>query len=68
MATKKMTEDELRWQAEDDVRTLERYNELINDKARLGRAMKAANKKVDDLQERARALGKSLTGIKKSKK
>ena len=62
-----MTEDELRWQAEEDARTLERYQEIMNDKDRLNRAMKAAEKTVDNLQERAAALNKSITGIKKKK-
>lgn len=62
---KKMSEDELRWQAENDARTLERYQQIISDKQRLDRAMKAASKTVDDLKERAAALSKSLTGLKK---
>lgn len=63
-ANKKMSADELRWQAEDDCRTLEEYQQIINDKARLDRAMKAAKEKISDLQDRAKALGKSLTGLK----
>lgn len=43
--TKKMSADELRWQAESDCRTLEEYQQIISDKARLDRAMKAAKKK-----------------------
>lgn len=66
--TKKMSEDELRWRAEEDARTIERYNEIIKDKSRLDRAMKVAAKTVDNLQERAKALNKSLTGLKKSKR
>ena len=62
-----MTEDELRWQSEEDARTLERYQEIVNDKARLDRAMKATAKIVDNLKERAKALNKSLTGFKKKK-
>lgn len=65
MEKKKLSEDELRWRAEEDARTIERYNEIINDKARLGMAMKVAAKTVDNLQERAKALNKSLTGLKK---
>ena len=65
MEKKKLSEDELRWRAEEDARTIERYNEIINDKARLDRAMKVAAKTVDNLQERAKALNKSLTGLKK---
>ena len=62
-----MTEQDLKWQAEDDARTIERYNEIINDKARLDRAMKAAKKQVSNLTERAKALNKSITGIKVKK-
>lgn len=67
MAIKKMSEDELRWRAEDDARTLERYQEIMNDKPRLDRAMKQAQKTIDNLQERANAMSKSLTGLKKKK-
>jgi hypothetical protein len=65
MDKKKMSEDELRWQAEDDARTLEKYQQIISDKQRLDRAMKAASKTVYNLKERAAALSKSLTGLKK---
>lgn len=53
MANRKMTEDELRWQAESDARTIEQYNEIINDKPRLDRAMKAAKKQVENLTEKS---------------
>ena len=65
MEKRKMSEDELRWQSEEDARTLERYQAILKDKSRLDRAMKVAAKTVDDLQERAKALNKSLTGLKK---
>lgn len=65
MDKKKLSEDELRWQSEEDARVLERYQEIMNDKGRLDRAMKVAKKTVDNLKERAAALNKSLTGIKK---
>ena len=68
MTTKKMSEDELRWRAEEDARTLERYQEIMNDKPRLDRAMKQAQKTIDTLQQRATAMSKSLTGIKNNKK
>ena len=67
MEKRKMMKDELRWQAEEDTRTIERYNEIINDKPRLDRAMKAAKKQVENLTERAEALNRSITGIKKRK-
>lgn len=44
MATKNMTEEELKWRAEEDARTIERYQEIMNDKPRLERAMKQAQK------------------------
>ena len=67
MDKKKLSEDELRWQSEEDARVLERYQEIMNDKGRLDRAMKEAKKTVDNLKERAAALNKSITGIKKKK-
>lgn len=67
MDKRKMSNEELKWRAEEDARTLERYQEIINDKARLERAMQAAKETVDNLQERAAALSKSITGIKKKK-
>lgn len=67
MDKKKLSEDELRWQSEEDARVLERYQEIMNDKGRLDRAMKVAKKTVDNLKERAAALNKSITGIKKKK-
>ena len=67
MAKKEMDKRELEWQAESDAETIARYNEIINDKPRLDRAMKKAKEKIDNLQERATALSKSLTGLKKKK-
>lgn len=61
----KFNKDE--WQAEEDARTLERYQELINDKKRMDKALKIAEKNLENLQERAAALSKSITGIKKKK-
>lgn len=67
MTKKEMDKRELEWQAESDAETIARYNEIINDKPRLERAMKKAQEKIDNLQERASALSKSLTGLKKKK-
>ena len=67
MTKKEMDKRELEWQAESDTETIARYNEIINDKPRLDRAMKKAQEKIDNLQERATALSKSLTGLKKKK-
>ena len=60
-----MSQDEIRWQTEEDVRTLERYQEIMNDPERKKRVLAAANEKVDNLKERADALARSVTGIKK---
>ena len=62
---KEMTGAELKWQAQEDARTIERYQEILNDKARLDRALKAATETIDNLEERAKALSKSITGLKK---
>lgn len=67
-AIKVNNKTETDWMAEDDARTIERYNEIVGDKARLGRAMKAAEKQVKNLTERASALNRSITGFKKGKK
>ena len=67
MDKKKLSEDELRWQSEEDARTLGRYQEIISDKNRLNRALKVAEKQADDLTERASALRRSITGVKKKK-
>ena len=56
---------EIEWQTEEDVRIIERYQEIMNDKARKDRAVKKAMEKSDNLRERAIALDKSITGIKK---
>ena len=38
--------NELQWQAEDDARTMARYQEIISDKARLKKATTAARKEA----------------------
>jgi len=64
---KNMSADEIRWQTDEDVKTLERYQEIMNDSERKKRVLKAANEKADNLKERANALSKSVTGIKGKK-
>lgn len=65
MNKKELSKEEQEWQITEDVATIERYQEIINDKERLARAMKRAEEKMTNLKERAAALGKSLTGLKK---
>ena len=52
----KMTQEDLRWQTDADVSTLERYAEILADSGRLARAKKAAMKKSKELKERASEL------------
>lgn len=51
------------WQAEDDARVMAQYQEIMSDKARMGRAIKEANKQASDLSKRASAM-KSAANIK----
>lgn len=48
--------DNLKWQAESDASTLAAYQEIINDKARMNRAIKVAKSKAADLTKRANAM------------
>lgn len=48
--------DELRWQAESDASTMATYQEIINDKARMNRAIKVAKSQAADLTKRANAM------------
>ena len=62
MATKRRiasvssSSDELKWQAESDASTMATYQEIINDKARMNRAIKVAKTKAADLSKRANAM------------
>ena len=44
---------EQQWQAEEDARTMARYQEIMQDKARMSRATKEAEKQARDLSKRA---------------
>lgn len=48
--------DELRWQAESDAQTMASYQEIMEDKARMNRAIKVAKSKAADLTKRANAM------------
>lgn len=48
--------DELRWQAESDAQTMASYQEIMGDKARMNRAIKAAKSRAVDLTKRANAM------------
>ena len=53
--------NEQQWQAEDDARIMARYQEIMADKARMGRAVKEAKKQANDLLNRANAMGKAAS-------
>ena len=54
--TKKMTTDELKWQAESDARTMAEYQQILGDKTRMNRAIKEAERQAKDLNRRASAM------------
>jgi len=47
---------EQKWQAESDASTMATYQEIINDKARMNRAIKVAKDRAKDLNKRASAM------------
>ena len=53
---------DLQWQAEDDARTMARYQEIISDKARLKRATTAATKEAANSTKRANAMATAAKG------
>lgn len=61
--TQKLSKQDLQWQAESDASTMARYQEIVNDKARMNRAIKEANKQANDLAKRASAM-KSAASFK----
>lgn len=63
----KISSNELKWQAEDDARTMARYQEIMADSARRGRAIKAAKVEAVNLQKRATAMA-TAAGTSKKKK
>lgn len=47
---------ERQWQAEEDARTLSRYQEIMSDNRRKNAAIKQASKEAKDLERRANAM------------
>lgn len=47
---------EQQWQAEEDASTMASYQEIVNDKARMGRAIKVAKQRAEDLSKRASVM------------
>ena len=48
--------ENLKYQAESDAYTMAKYQEILNDKARMNRAIKEANKQAQELNKRASAM------------
>lgn len=48
--------DELRWQAESDAQIMASYQEIMEDKARMNRAIKVAKSKAANLIKKASAM------------
>ena len=51
-----ISRNEQKWQAESDARTMAEYQQIINDKARMGRAIRVAKTQAADLTKRATAM------------
>ena len=56
---------EQKWQAEDDARVMAQYQELIQDKARVNRAVKVAKQQAKDLERRTNIMKKVATKTRK---
>lgn len=52
----KMDKEEMMWRAREDAEIMAQYQEIINDKARMSRAIEEASKKAKDMEKRATAM------------
>lgn len=59
---KKISNMERQWQTEEDVRTLARYQEIMNDSKRRSAALKGAKQEANNLQKRADNMKKAYGG------
>lgn len=59
---KKINSMEKLWQAEEDARTMARYQEIMNDSKRKSAAMKQAKLEVANLQKRVNDMKKVYEG------
>ena len=62
------SKQELQWQAEDDARTMARYQEIMSDTKRMNRAVKAAQQEANNLEKRASAMKAAASTKSKAKK
>lgn len=61
----KISSNELKWQAEEDARTLARYQEIIGDSGRKNRAIKEATRQANDLEKRLKTMRAAGSKIKR---
>ena len=61
----KISSNELKWQAEEDARTLARYQEIMGDSGRKNRAMKEATRQANDLEKRLKTMRAAGSKIKR---
>ena len=61
----KISSNELKWQAEEDARTLARYQEIIGDSGRKNRAIKEATRQANDLEKRLKTMRAASSKIKR---
>lgn len=59
--------ERLKWQAESDASVMAQYQEIMDDKARMNRAIKIAKQQAKDLNKRAAAMN-SVANTKRGKK
>ena len=52
----KISSNELKWQAEEDARSLARYQEIMGDSGRKNRAIKEATRQANDLEKRLKTM------------
>ena len=50
--------EEKKWQAQDDAYIMAKYQEILNDKVRMNRALKEAQKQASEMQKRADVMKK----------
>ena len=58
----KISFNEKKWQAEEDVRTMARYQEIMNDSRRKNAAIKQAKLEATNLQKRADTMRMAYGG------
>lgn len=61
----KISSNELKWQAEEDARTLARYQEIMGDSGRKNRAIKEATRQANDLEKRLKTMRAAGNKIKR---